>query len=136
MSTPRNKREVDQWQQTSNRVKAHRLGIHLDLNTLEALPRERGKGPITRLACDAHEFDKNKVVARVKTHCCGDFSAVCERCNVLRWSETRTTFCCQNGEVTLPLPPLEIKKYYDVTQSGTCFCHLADNTIMPLPWLL
>ena len=62
----------DRRQQTSNSVKAHRLGGHLDLNIPEALPRERGKEPTTRSACNVHEFDENKVDARVKTHWCGD----------------------------------------------------------------
>ena len=67
--TPRNEREADQRQQTSDSVKTHRLGIHLDLDTPEVLPRERGNGPTTRSACNAHKFDENKVDARVKTHC-------------------------------------------------------------------
>ena len=79
--TPRYKREADQRQQTSNHVKAHWLGRHLDLNTLQALPRERGKGPTSRLACNAHEFDENKVDARMKTHWFGDYNVVCEYCN-------------------------------------------------------
>ena len=121
--TPRNKREADQRQQTSNRVKGFRLGRHLDLNTPEELPGERGKGPTARLACKTREFDENKVDARVKTHWCEDFNVVCEHCNALRWREVLTSFCCQNGKVTLILPlapppsALENKKYYDLTQS-------------------
>ena len=62
MCTPRYKREANQRQQSSKRVKAHRLGRHLDLNTpeSEALPTEREKVPRTRLACNAHEFVENK----------------------------------------------------------------------------
>ena len=81
--TARNKRVADQRQQTSNRVKGHRLGRHLDLNTPGALPREKGKGPTTRSACNVHEFHENKVDVRVKTHWCGDFNVECEYCNAL-----------------------------------------------------
>ena len=85
--------------------KAHPLGRHCDLNTSEALPRERGKRP-TRLACHAHEFDENKVDARMKTHWCGDLNVLCEEFIALRWGEEKPSFCCQNGKVTFPLPPL------------------------------
>ena len=52
--------------------------------TPEALAREGEKGPTTRLACNAQEFDENEVDARVKTHWCEDFNVVCEHCNALR----------------------------------------------------
>ena len=88
--TPRNKSETDQRQQTSNRVEAHLLGRYVEILIHRKHYPEKGKGTTTRLACNTHEFDENKVDARVKTHWCGDFNVVCEHCNALQWREERT----------------------------------------------
>lgn len=107
--TPLNQREIEQRQKHTNNVRAYRAGR---------------QSALSRLACNANQFDENEVDGTLQTHSCGQFNVVCEHCNALRWREERTSFCCQNGKVSIPLPPAppdEIKKYFDLTKSGKLF---------------
>ena len=88
--------------------------------------RVRKNGPTARLCRNANDFSEIEIDSMLAAYSCGALDIVCQHCNALRWIGEKTTFCCQDGEVTgkdrnpSPSTPKTLK-YYDVQQSGRLF---------------
>ena len=92
----------------------------------EFLPPRRKNGPTLGLAAeiDTALFLEQTVDERLQVHSCGTLTTQCPFCRALRWPGEKPSFCCQNGQVSVPLPPPPppiLSKYYDVSRDGGLF---------------